>query len=623
MDNIIKLNLVGRDFNATGFYNIADKTIKILKGSKIKAELTDELNENLSKTVELKKTLMNESIISNNEFKKDYVFNNINDATRIISSKIKPNNLWKLNNDLTFENYTTHLNNQKLFLDFYKSFEIFDLENKIKKQQANINRFQSIFPLEKLPTLNLEQYDLRGSDQSLMYLIEHGTKDISIGFLGNNKNKLFFQNRDGTYDSIDYFKNKYPNKSVEERLSSFLNQLYEMIKNFDKETYVNQAPHNINTIRGKLIMLYCPGELITFNSKNKYIELHKHLGLPYENLDSIELNIEMQKFLKQNGIKVNVTEAAEILEAYYQKYINCKNTNKIAGDTNNMNSMSDDIFLLNNEIEQIIRILKRKKSIIFTGPPGVGKTFIAKNLINNYFNDVAESGIEMVQFHQSYSYEEFVEGLKPQMDGSFSTERGIFYNLCKRAEDDPEKDYFLIIDEINRGNTSNIFGELLLLLESDKRSNYEVRLTYSRETFSVPENLYVIGTMNTADRSLSMIDYALRRRFAFFNIEPAFDKQKFKMHLSNVMKLTQKDINNISTIMKDINSKIEQSMGIDFVIGHSYFIEDDEIVDVKQWLEDIFEFEIMPLLKEYYYDNNEKFIEFQFLIEGLYEKYPD
>ncbi|CAM3303112.1 AAA family ATPase [Nosocomiicoccus ampullae] len=623
MDNVIKVHLVGSDYNASGVYDFDKKTIIIFKGSKIKSHLNDIIKEDFPDIIELRKRLYDENILTNNEFIEDYEFDDINVTTRLISSNDSSKEVWKLSNNSSLQKYENQLSHQKQFIEFYTSFKVDDLEEKIKAQAEVIKRFQSLYPLHKLPNLTLKEFDQRGSNESFMYLIEFGTREIASGFLGNNRNKLFFQNKDGTYDSINYFKNKYPNETVDERLSLFLNQLYEMIVNFDKNTYVNQPPRNINTIRGKLIMIYRPGELITFNSKNKYDALHKHLGLPYENLDSVELNIEMQKFLNKNEIKVNVTEAAEILEAYYQEYINYKNTNKVVGDTNNMNSISDDIFLSKEEINQILRLLQRKKSIIFTGPPGVGKTFIAKNLINKYFSDVAESSIEMVQFHQSYSYEEFIEGLKPQMDGSFSTEKGIFYNICKRAENDPEKDYFLIIDEINRGNTSNIFGELLLLLDSDKRSNYEIRLTYSKETFSIPENLYIIGTMNMADRSLSIIDYALRRRFAFFNIEPAFDKKKFEMHLCNVMNLTQKDINNIVSTMSNINSKIEKTIGIDFVIGHSYFIENDDIDDVKQWLEDIFEFEVMPLLREYYYDNNEKIKEFRYFIEELYEKYSD
>lgn len=623
MDNVVKVHLVGSDYNASGVYDFDKKTIIIFKGSKIKSHLNDIIKEDFPDIIELRKRLYDENILTNNEFIEDYEFDDINVTTRLISSNDSSKEVWKLSNNSSLQNYENQLSHQKQFIEFYTSFKVDDLEEKIKAQAEVIKRFQSLYPLHKLPNLTLKEFDQRGSNESFMYLIEFGTREIASGFLGNNRNKLFFQNKDGTYDSINYFKNKYPNETVDERLSLFLNQLYEMIVNFDKNTYVNQPPRNINTIRGKLIMIYRPGELITFNSKNKYDALHKHLGLPYENLDSVELNIEMQKFLNKNEIKVNVTEAAEILEAYYQEYINYKNTNKVVGDTNNMNSISDDIFLSKEEINQILRLLQRKKSIIFTGPPGVGKTFIAKNLINKYFSDVAESSIEMVQFHQSYSYEEFIEGLKPQMDGSFSTEKGIFYNICKRAENDPEKDYFLIIDEINRGNTSNIFGELLLLLDSDKRSNYEIRLTYSKETFSIPENLYIIGTMNMADRSLSIIDYALRRRFAFFNIEPAFDKKKFEKHLCNVMNLTQKDINNIVSTMSNINSKIEKTIGIDFVIGHSYFIENDDIDDVKQWLEDIFEFEIMPLLREYYYDNNEKIKEFRYFIEELYEKYSD
>src|SRR5699024_6569075 len=165
-----------------------------------------------------------------------------------------------------------------------------------------------------------------------------------------------------------------------------------------------------------------------------------------------------------------------------------------------------DLFIDDGYIKEIVNILKRKKNIILRGVPGVGKTFCINTIIKGSFTDLMEDSIEMVQFHQSYSYEEFVEGLRPQMNGGFAIEKGIFYDISIKARDNPEKDYFLIIDEINRGNLSKIFGELLLLIENDKRDNYSVKMAYSKEEFSVPSNLYIIGTMNTSDRSLTLVD---------------------------------------------------------------------------------------------------------------------
>src|SRR5690625_705634 len=152
----------------------------------------------------------------------------------------------------------------------------------------------------------------------------------------------------------------------------------------------------------------------------------------------------------------------------------------------------------------------------------VGRIFVVWVCLAMSFTDIGDDGVEMIQFDQSYVYEELIEGLVPAVVGSFVAEKGIFYEMAKRAEDDPENNYFLIIDEINRGNISKIFGELMMLIEHDKRDDYSVRLAYSKEHFSVPSNLYIVGTMNTADRSLTLVDYALRRRFSFLSLEPAF-----------------------------------------------------------------------------------------------------
>lgn len=172
-----------------------------------------------------------------------------------------------------------------------------------------------------------------------------------------------------------------------------------------------------------------------------------------------------------------------------------------------------EVFMPEEEYDKLSGILRIKKNIILQGAPGVGKTFVAKRIAFSMMGVKDVERVMMVQFHQSYSYEDFIMGFRPSTDG-FELKRGAFYNFCKKAEIDGDNDYFFIIDEINRGNLSKIFGELFMLIENDKRG-VSLQLLYSDEKFSVPKNIYIIGMMNTADRSLAMLDYALRRRFVF------------------------------------------------------------------------------------------------------------
>ena len=265
-----------------------------------------------------------------------------------------------------------------------------------------------------------------------------------------------------------------------------------------------------------------------------------------------------------------------------------------------------DVYMSEQDYETLVNVLKMKKNIILQGAPGVGKTFTAKRLAYSIIGAKNPDRVQMIQFHQSYSYEDFIEGYRPTENG-FTIKKGSFYKFCKLAEDDDENDYFFIIDEINRGNLSKIFGELFMLIEKDKRG-IELQLLYSDENFSVPANVYIIGMMNTADRSLAMLDYALRRRFSFFTMKPGFNTIGFQTYQDS---LKSDAFKKLISCIKQLNSKIaaDISLGEGFCIGHSYFCGLTAKTATVRTLTSIIEYELIPLLKEYWFDEPEKIID--------------
>ena len=261
----------------------------------------------------------------------------------------------------------------------------------------------------------------------------------------------------------------------------------------------------------------------------------------------------------------------------------------------------NEVYMSRTDYQTLVSLLKNKKNIILQGAPGVGKTFAAKRLAYSMMEVKDSSRVMMVQFHQSYSYEDFIMGFRPAATG-FELKKGPFYSFCKKAEMDSENDYFFIIDEINRGNLSKIFGELFMLIENDKRG-VSLQLLYSDEKFSVPSNVYIIGMMNTADRSLAMLDYALRRRFAFFEFSPAFETEGFRTYRQEK---SNKKFDNLIAAIEKLNVAIENddTLGRGFRIGHSYFCTESEIDDM--WLNAVITYEIVPLLNEYWFDEPSK-----------------
>ena len=269
------------------------------------------------------------------------------------------------------------------------------------------------------------------------------------------------------------------------------------------------------------------------------------------------------------------------------------------------NEFLKSVYINEEKYDCIKSVLEHKKNIILQGAPGVGKTYCARKLAYSIMEEINDDRIEFIQFHQNYSYEDFVMGYKPTQEG-FSLEKGVFYKFCKKAANDPDKKFFFIIDEINRGNLSKIFGELLMLIENDYRG-HKIPLAYdATDCFAVPKNLYIIGLMNTADRSLSLIDYALRRRFSFIDISPAFDNKTFQKYQNE---LKNEKFNKLINVIVDLNKTIsdvsKSGLGKGFCIGHSYFcnFETDKLNDIM--LKEIVECDIIPMINEYWFDEEQ------------------
>ena len=301
--------------------------------------------------------------------------------------------------------------------------------------------------------------------------------------------------------------------------------------------------------------------------------------------------------------------------SYVNKYRDfltyCANLSEEALDSTPPYDFADDPdkpFIAEEKFNEIVELLFRKKNIILQGAPGVGKTFLAKKIAYQLIGMKKDENIETIQFHQSYSYEDFIQGIRPTTSGEFRVRSGIFYDFCKNAMEHPEDTFVFIIDEINRGNLSKIFGELMMLIEYDKRSpRYALKLTYSEEDsprFYVPENVYIIGCMNTADRSIAIVDYALRRRFAFCDVEPEFG-ETFKNYLGTA--LNKGFVDEICKKVNRVNDIIRtsSSLGKGLEIGHSYFCQLSSVDDEQEWWKSICKYELFPYLREICFDNEE------------------
>ena len=259
------------------------------------------------------------------------------------------------------------------------------------------------------------------------------------------------------------------------------------------------------------------------------------------------------------------------------------------------------------QLQEILDSLAQRKNLILEGPPGVGKSFIARRIAWALIGRKANENIEFVQFHQNYAYEDFIQGYRPTSGGGFELRDGVFHRFCTRAASSADPHVF-IIDEINRGNLGRILGELMLLIEADKRgSQHRMQLTYAPDgqRFYVPENVHVLGMMNTADRSLAMVDYALRRRFAFVPLRPAYGSEAFTQFLLDAG-VEEEVVRLINQRFRSLNQSIRedvQNLGQGFEIGHSYFVPTgDETSLDEPWYRTILRTQVLPLLREYWFD---------------------
>lgn len=351
------------------------------------------------------------------------------------------------------------------------------------------------------------------------------------------------------------------------------------------------------------------------DGENLYFKKIEGLTNPvdYSTLKACQELAHMEYFVNPQGSLFKLTKGEY---DFIMDIVSEENSTKTQKEENKPYTKKDflsQVYMTEERYNTLVALLKNKKNLILQGAPGVGKTFVAKRMAYSMMGEKDDSRIEFIQFHQNYSYEDFIMGYKPQDEG-FKLTNGIFYQFCMNAANHSDKDYFFIIDEINRGNMSKIFGELLMLIEKDYRGT-KATLAYSGTAFSVPKNLYIIGMMNTADRSLAMIDYALRRRFSFYEVEPGFNSEGFKAYQASLQNETFNAlIEQIIDLNREINA--DDSLGAGFRIGHSYFCGQEECTE--EWMKSVVYYDIIPMLQEYWFDDRQKVQRWENLLIGVF-----
>lgn len=522
-----------------------------------------------------------------------------------------------------------NLNVDKTYVNKFRRYYIENIE-RLKRDHdwsTGRNDFLIEYPLDRINILQLEEYALgtENYEESFSYKLEYGKyKNLGIGIGGGTaaKHGIYRKKDTKKYYGIN-------NKEIEnpqEYWIEFRTQLYNYLISLNNINDMYNAKEIYPYLQGtsmvltKLASIYYPEYFLNICSKDKLLVIASYFSIPINKNDSPEkISFEINSFIRRMVPEVNQNHSYYIGDMLY-KFIDFIEENNIAEEEvketlepYNKADFLNDVYIDESEYEKLNNLLNKKKNIILEGAPGVGKTFMAKRLAYSRIGFKDKSKVLMIQFHQSYSYEDFIEGIRP-VDAKFKVVDGVFKEFCIKAQNDKSNNYYCIIDEINRGNISKILGELMMLIEADKRDIEKLKLPYSGEEFYVPENLYIIGMLNTADRSLALIDYALRRRFSFYKVKPAFNNEKFKQYIESYL---DERFERLIEQIKELNVAIcdDDSLGNGFEIGHSYFCQLNH--EYEKELDDIIEYDIVPMLKEYWFDDESKYKDWEEKLLGV------
>ena len=519
---------------------------------------------------------------------------------------------------------------EKLKEIYHKNYSRYEKE--YQKGKEEIERIKPEFSIEKWDTLTVKEYKTNEGkyNTSLGYLLENRVKkvfrnlprpvsfDTGFGFIYDEKrneykigNDKFGKGKGNSAKKVSEEEINVKWEVARKNIADFLRSLenattYEDIKMPIKENIID------TTIFIDLGYIYYPEKMI---GNIRFLEnMAKELN--------IDIGQIQRKSLKNAKIALNFEVNKQIRKEPEFKDANGYILSSAIWDAcgNFMGDIGKEYcFTSNEQLEEIKEILEYKKNIILEGVPGVGKTYLAKKIAEKIVGQDKNENIFMVQFHQNYSYEDFIEGLRPsgQKNGEFEVHAGIMKKICNQIKEENKWDekFVLIIDEINRGNISKIFGETFMLIEENKRcrkdeEKYTMELQYSQEKFSVPENLYIIGTMNSIDRSIALFDFALRRRFAMYEIEPCFNDDRVQSEINNYLKeVNSKRLDNIWNKIKKLNQKLEQEDANGIKIGHSYLCglnnypneKKEKVIDMT------IKYEILPHIMEYFIGNEQRF----------------